>query len=134
MKKRINILIALVCLSALSLAFVGCEEPKEDKTYTVWTDTDTYANFQSQLEPIIGQTLNDGYYLRFELTNAQFDSFSSSLPNEDKHVWTESEIKKWFVGRGFDDATAKEQTSWLVTINHGCISSRTGSTVYSLLK
>jgi len=42
MKKRINILIALVCLSALSLAFVGCEEPEPNNLDGTWVGTDGY--------------------------------------------------------------------------------------------
>jgi hypothetical protein len=78
--------------------------------------------------------LNDGYYIRYEFTSSQWNTISPSLTNEDKHNWTESEIKKWFVGRGFGNSEANQEIAWLMTINHGFIASRTGSIVYMLVK
>lgn len=58
---------------------------------------------------------------------------AGNAPAEFKHNWTEDELKKYFVGRGFD-STASKTVAWLVTVNHGFVASRSGSIVYYILK
>ena len=72
-----------------------------------------------------------------ELLNSQFSTISQILENEAaelKHNWTEEELQKYFVGRGFDSQTASKTVAWLVTVNHGFVASRTGNIVYYILK
>jgi len=114
---------------AFGIMLTGCPEPSPP-TYTVWTDLMSYTEFSTAF----GTTLNDGYYLYVEFTSSEWNSISPSLTNEGKHNWTESEIKNWFIGRGFDNSLATQRTAWLMTIGHGFIASRSGSTVYLLLK
>jgi hypothetical protein len=121
--------LAALSLLAVVLFLAGCPQTTDDPTYTVWTDSVSYAEFSSQVG-----TLNDGYYVRAEMTNAQFSQMASSLTDEYRHDWTESQIYDWFIGRGFGSAEANQEKSWLVTINHGFIASRTGSVVYLLVK
>jgi len=120
----------LLGLVMAALWFVGCKhEPEPDPTYTVWTDTDTSDAFQS----VFGE-LKDGFYMRAELTNSLFNEIAPSLPNEDKHTWTENQIYDWFIGRGFGNAEANREKAWLLTINHGLIASRSGNIVYMIIK
>lgn len=133
MKKKI-ILLAVAVL--FSLAFVaGCSDSSDDgeDTYVVWTDFSSYSDFQQDFDT----TLADGYYARLDLTNAQFSEIADELNKEGaeyKHEWTQSEIKSWFVGRGFDNSTAEKESNWIATNSHGMIVCRNGNTVYYILK
>jgi hypothetical protein len=120
----------LTSLVIIVSGFIGCKQPTDSEpTYAVWTDSGTYAEFQSAFG---GATLGDGYYSRLDITNAQFSQMS--LPNEYKHDWTESQIYDWFIGRGFGSTEANREKSWLITMNHGLIASRSGNIVYMLIK
>ena len=113
------------------LAFNSCQNnSNSEDTYTVWTDLGTYSEFQSNF----GTTLNDGMYVRIELTSSQWNQVSPSLTNEGRHTWTKSQIKDWLLGRGFGNSESTKESAWMTTIDHGLIASRTGSTVYLILK
>jgi len=130
--KRLWIEILIMTL-VFGIMLIGCQteaDESREPTYTVWTDSDTYAQFQTDF----GTTLDDGYYRHSELTNTQFNQILPGLTNEYKHVWTKSQLNDWFVGRGFGNTEAKQETAWLITINHGFIASRSGSIVYMLVK
>jgi hypothetical protein len=132
--KKIWTVILLISL-VFGTILTGCkEEPEEldkpvETTYTVWTDTTTYTEFYNAFG-----ALNDGYYIHLEITNDQFNQMLPDLTNEYKHVWTESQLNNYFIGRGFGNTEAKKETAWLMTINHGFIASRSGSIVYMLIK
>jgi hypothetical protein len=111
------------------IALIGCKTEPEEPRYTVWTDSVSYAEYSSAFG-----TLNDGYYIHYEFSSSEWDKISQSATDEGKHNWTESEINKWFIGRGFGDSEANRETAWLMTINHGFIASRSGSIVDMLLK
>jgi hypothetical protein len=131
MKKRINFYFVIpVIVLLFSITIISCSEPDSEPTYTIWTDTTTYSDFASAFD----MTLNDGYYVRFTFTDSGWAEVSPSLTNEGKNKWTEDQIKKWFIEHGFSDNVANQQTAWLITIDHGFLASRTGSTVYMLLK
>jgi len=132
MKDRQFPMVTLGLILAVVLAVMGCENPETggETTYTVWTDTATYSEFQTAF----GRTLSDGYYIHFEFTSSQWNTLSPSLTNEGKHEWTESQLYDWFIGRGFGSSEANQERAWLLTIDHGFIASRTGSIVYMLLK
>jgi len=124
-------IIALIIIAFTALSLTGCPtEPDAPPTYTVWTDVITYTEFSNTFQT----TLTDGYYARMELPDAQWNQLSPSLTNEGKHNWTENQLYNYFIGRGFGSTEANQQKSWLLTIKHGFIASRTGSTVYLLLK
>jgi len=129
MKSRKLWLGILVLTLVFGTILTGCETEPSDPTYTVWTDTVSYTEFYNSFG-----TLNDGYYVHLELTSSQWSQISPSLTNEGKYEWTEDQIKKWFIGRGFGNAEANQETAWLMTISHGFIASRTGSLVYMILK
>ena len=130
MNKIIKIRFVIVMVILFVLSFTGCKTEPDDPTYTVWTDTITYSEFTSAFQA----TINDGYYVRLEITNSQWSQISPSLTNEGKYNWTENQIKNWFIGRGFGNSEANKETAWLMSINHGFIASRTGSLVYMILK
>ena len=123
-----NFKLGIVIIIIMLIIITACSEP--EPTYTVWTDTITYSEFTSSF----GTTLNDGYYVRLEFTNAQWNQISPSLTSEGRYNWEESQIKNWFIGRGFGNSEANQETAWLLSINHGFIASRTGSLVYMILK
>lgn len=117
-------LIPILFLSLL----IGCSDTYEP-VYVVWTETVSYSDYSN----IFG-TLSDGYYVRAELTDTEFEKFKPSLKNEDKRRWTEEQLNSWFIGRGFGNTEANKERSWLVTIKHGIIASRSGNIVYVLWK
>ena len=129
MNQRKTWLVMLVMALASGIILTGCKHEPSDPTYTVWTDTMSYSEFQSAFE-----TMDDGTYFRYEYTSSEWDSIKNSLTNEGKYNWTESEINKWFIGRGFGNSEANQETAWLMTIKHGFIASRSGPLVYMILK
>lgn len=129
MKRKFLVLVTIIGLACLCL--IGCSNPNNSEpTYTVWTDLGTYSEFQSTF----GTTLNDGEYLRLEFTSSQWNQISGSTTSEGRHSWTKDQIKDWFLGRGFGNYEATKESSWITTIEHGFIASRTGNTVYLILK
>lgn len=119
----------------MAIFLLGCQNgsDSEEKMYTVWTDISTSDDFQQAF----GTTLYDGKYVTVEFSNSQFSQIAQTLKNEgaeSKHNWTEEELKKYFIGRGFDSNTASKTVAWLVTVNHGFVASRTGNIVYYILK
>ena len=132
MKNRKLSFIMVLALLFTSLSLIGCQNNTDDDedTYTVWTDVGTYSEFQSTFNT----TLDDGMYVRLEFSASQWSQISGSLTSEGKHSWTKSQIKDWLVGRGFGDSESTKESAWMTTIDHGVIASRTGSTVYYILK
>jgi len=129
MNKTLKIKFLTLIVVLIALTFIGCETEPNDPTYTVWTDTISYSEYLS----IFG-TLGDGYYIRYEFTSVEWSQISQNLTSEGRHNWSESQIRNWFIGRGFGNSEANRETAWLLTINHGFIASRTGSLVYMILK
>ena len=72
-------------------------------------------------------------YTRFNISESGWAQLSSSLGSTGKHTWDKAQIKEWFIGRGFGEAEATQETAWLTTSDHGMIASRTGNTVYYIL-
>lgn len=79
-----------------------------------------------QFENAFGITLDDNQYVRLEFTDEMWNQIKPSLTNDGKH--------DWLIGRGFGDSEANKESSWLATIEHGFLASRTGNTVYLILK
>ncbi len=126
MKHKLSSLIVLVILAITAITFQSCSS----ETYTIWTETDSYSEFISSFE----RTLDDGYYLKLELSSSQWEDFSKSLTNVDRHKWGESSIKNWLSNHGFDDSKAQKEASWFTTINHGFLVVRQGSQVHFIVK
>lgn len=125
MKKTYH-LLTIVVLLMTAISFLSCGDEK----YTVWTDTETYTQFYNSSQV----TIEDGYYLRIEITNEQWKELSKSLTNEVQHRWSEAEIKKWLIGCGFGQTEATKESSWLVMTNHGILVAREGNLVYEIVK
>lgn len=121
--KKLFILLAAVLMT---VCFQSCSDDK----YTVWTETKTYSDFQNHFNT----TLEDGYYKRLEITNAQWEQIGPNLTSEGKHRWSEEEIKKWLIGNGFGNDEARKESSWLAMVNHGFIVTRDHNLVYMILK
>jgi hypothetical protein len=120
-------ILAIILVFGIMLS--SCDLEPDDPTYTVWTDLITYTEYYNAFG-----SLSDGYYIRYEFTSSEWNSISPSLTSEGRNNWTESQIKNWFIGRGFGNTEANQETAWLMTINHGFIASRSGSIVYMILK
>ena len=73
-------------------------------------------------------------YVRLEFTSAQWEQIESYATSEGQHYWSKDKIKDWLIGRGVGDYEATKESSWLTTIDHGYIASRTGNTVYYIIK
>lgn len=123
MKKKI---LGLVVSILVLVFFNGCKN-YVDESYTVWTDVGTYSEFIRAFNT----TLNDGMYVRVEFTNSQWNQIKSSLKEK---YWSQDKIKDWLIGRGFGDYEANKESSWLTTIDHGFIASRTGNIVYFIMR
>jgi hypothetical protein len=52
----------LVILILFGLILTGCPQEPSEKTYTVWTFTESYSEYSGTFG-----TLNDGYYRRIEI-------------------------------------------------------------------
>ena len=128
MKKNLLFLIVV-----FGLLFTGCpEDPPEEvePIYGIWTDVMTYTAFTTYYPSI---TLDDGYYIRSSIPDSDFNKMN--LPNKDKNLWTEKQINEWFTLRDFTKTEADKATSWLIKdVNHGVIFSRSGNTVYMIIK
>ena len=122
MKKVLFIIAVFVAVSSLQ----SCSEEK----YTVWTDTVTYAQFEQSFQT----SLEDGYYKKIEITNEQWEQIAPNLTSNEEHRWSESEIKKWLIGYGFDETKATKESSWLVMTKHGFLVTREGNFVHLILK
>ncbi len=126
-----NLLFFGIFFAAMFL--LGCQNgDSDDAMHTVWTYVSSYSDY----EKMFNDTLYDGYYKYLEFSNEQFSQMESILAaqNDYRHNWTESQIKKYFIGRGFDSETAAKRAAWLVTVNHGFVASRSGDIVYYILK
>lgn len=121
--KKLFILLAVV---SMTICFQSCSDEK----YTVWTETGSYSEFQNYFNT----TLEDGYYKRLEITNAQWEQIGPNLTSEGRHRWSEEEIKKWLIGNGFGNDEARKESSWLVMTNHAFLVTRDGNLVYMILK
>ena len=118
----------IILYAFFMLCFSGCKHSVD--SFTVWIDFSTYSEF----ETAFSTTLNDGMYIRSDFTSEAWKTISASLTNEGKHIWSKSQIKDWFIGRGFGDSEATQETAWLTSTEHGFIASRSGNTVYYILK
>lgn len=98
--------------------------------YTVWTETETYSEFQS----VFNTTLGEGNYKKLEITNAQWEQIIPNLTSEGRHRWRESEIKKWLIGYGFGEYEATKESSWLAMTDHGLLVVRENDFVHFILK
>ena len=132
MKQKSFVVLLLVgfCFAILSCSSPTNSSTPSEETYTVWTDLSTYSEFQS----LFNTTLNDGMYSRLEFTTSQWNQISGALTNEGRHSWTKNQIKDWLIGRGLGDAESTQESAWFATIDHGFLASRTGNTVYYMLK
>lgn len=127
MKQKLSILALAIFLSVVALFMSSCVfEP----TYTVWTETDTYAEYIDAF----GGTLNDGYFIKYELTYSQWYQITKNLSDDGRHFWGKTSIKTWFMEKGFSQDKATETASWLVNVDHGLVVKRSGSLVYLILK
>lgn len=124
--KKLFSLLTFVILSLTAISFQSC---KDDK-FTVWTETETYSQFETYFKT----TLSDGHYIRWEVTDEQWEQIVPELTSEGKHRWKEEDIKKWLIGNGFGESEAQKESSWLAVTKHGFIASRDGNWVYLLLK
>lgn len=122
MKKFLFIIAVFVTV----FIFPSCSEEK----YTVWTDTGTYAQFEQSFQT----SLEDGFYTKVEFTNEQWEQIAPNLKSEEEHRWSESEIKKWLIGYGFDESKATKESSWLVMTKHGFLVTREGNFVHLIVK
>ena len=124
--KKLFHLLSIVILLINAISFQSCSDAK----YTVWTETETYSQFQSEFNT----TLEDGYHKKVEITNAQWEQIGPQLTSEGRHRWSETEIKKWLIGYGFGEYEATKESSWLVMTDHGFLVTREGNFVHLILK
>ena len=128
-------MIMLLSLSACNTpASNNTQKPEQEKKYTVWTNRSPYKEFKDGFKEV----LEDGEYLYAKYTPENWQKVLENITNNSnwgRRSWTEQEIRDWFLDHGFDKKTATERATWLIkTVEHGLIASRTGITVYYLIK
>ncbi len=126
MKNKHCSMFTLVILLATFFVLQSCSNEK----YTIWTDSVTYSEFQTAFQ----SSINDGYYIRLEISDSQWSEIGKQLGSEGRHSWNEETIKKWLISNGFGESEATKESSWFALINHGFIASRDGNMVYLILK
>lgn len=126
MKRLFTLVSALAILCVTAISFQSCTDEK----YTVWTETETYTEFQNAFQA----TLQDGHYVRYELSKEEWAIISKNLTSEGRHKWDEETIKKWLIGNGFGETEARKESSWFVLVDHGFIVVRDKNLVYLILK
>ncbi len=125
MKKFIFKLFPVVLL-AMFFSLQSCGPEK----YTVWTASSTYDEFRTAFN----MTLEDGTYSKAEIKPELWGTISKQLTSEGRHSWDEATIQKWLYSNGFGYAESSKEASWFALIEHGFIASRSGNTVYFMLK
>ncbi|MBQ0090567.1 MAG: hypothetical protein KBT27_14675 [Prevotellaceae bacterium] len=128
-KKTFFSILTLVLLLFVAMVLPSCKD-KGEETYTVWTETDTYSQFQSAFQT----TLNDGYYIRVEITQSQWEQIGPKLGSNGRHNWDQAAIKKWLISNGFGESEANKESSWLALVGHGFLAVRSGNLVYIIVK
>ena len=119
-------LIALV----FSIFFIGCDMEPDTKTYTVYINIFTFSSSHSTFG-----SLQDGYFLREQLSQIDFNwEKSNNFKNSSPNIWTEDQIYSFLIGWGFSNNQARNESSWLASVNHGLIASRVGEYLYIILK
>lgn len=127
MKNKFLHSIIVIISFFTTLSFHSCSEDR----YTIWTETTTYSDFRRDFQT----SLDDGYYIRSEISNSQWEEqISKNLTREGRHKWDEATIKKWFISNGFGEREATKESSWFALIDHGFLASRHGNQVYMILK
>ena len=116
------------------LVISGCQFDTDpiytDPTYTVWTSTVSYYEFEE-----VFRNLEHGYYFTFEISNKEWDeNYAPVLEPSSSLNLTEAQIKDWLMMCGFGSIESSRETSWIISVNHGSIVSRNGSYVYMIIK
>ena len=126
MKRLFTLLVTFVSLCVTAISIQSCSDGK----YTVWTDTVTYAEFQTAFQT----TLGDGNYIKIEIGPTTWEEMAKGLTSEGRHRWDEATIKKWFISYGFGETEARRESSWLTIVDHGLVIVRNGDIVNMILK
>jgi len=129
--KKLWLGIVLVMMLVFGIILTGCPaELDEPATYTVWTGSFNFSSTDSDFG-----SLQDGYFLHKELTQTSFNwEKENNFQNKSQYVWTEDQLYSYFIGMGFSSTTAKTESKWLISVNHGLIGVREGSTLRLILK
>lgn len=126
MKKTFFKFISLFIFIVLVFFLQSCNNEK----YTVWTDIAYYSDWVASG----GQTIQEGNYVKVELTSSYWEEMSKTLTNEGKHRWDEATIKKWLIGNGFGETEATREAAWLSLVNHGMILHHDNNMIHLILK
>jgi hypothetical protein len=123
--------VILVSILVFVIFLIGCEvEPEEPVVYTVWTGAFNFSSTDS----VFG-TMTDGFYRKKEITNSEFEwEIENNFKNSSQFEWTEEQLFSYLIGWGFSETNAEEETAWLVSVSHGYIGTRSGSTLYMIIK
>lgn len=124
--KRVIHTLCILTIVLLTTFLQSCSEEK----YTVWTTTMEYYEFIEATNI----TIDDGYYIRYELSSSEWETIAKSLTKEGKHRWDEATIKKWLISYGFGETESVKESSWFAVIEHGFLVMRNGSQVSFILK
>ncbi len=84
--KRVIHTLCILTIVLLTTFLQSCSEEK----YTVWTTTMEYYEFIEATNI----TIDDGYYIRYELSSSEWETIAKSLTKEGKKRWDEATIKK----------------------------------------
>ena len=112
---------------------IGCETEPDDPTYKVWIGT---FDFSTVTTDDYWGNLEDGQYKRGVIINDSGFEWerSHNFKDSPENIWTKDQIYSYFIGLGFSSNIAKQESEWLISINHGAVGSRKGESLNMILK
>lgn len=126
MKTKFFTFIAFLVLCVTAMTFQSCTAEK----YTVWTDNISVYEFENAF----GLTIEDGMYVKTPISLSDWEKLSQYLEKDGRHSWDEATIKKWLISIGFGEAESTKEAAWFALNDHGLLASRSGGSIYFLLK
>jgi len=130
MKSRKLLMGIFLITLVFGIMLTGCDMEPDEPTYSIYTRTFIF----SSTNPIFGD-LPSGYYKSFEITRTDFNwERANNFQNVSPSLWTEDQIISFLISWGFDNATAKQEASRIISFNHFMIGVRDGSNLRLMIK
>jgi len=124
-------LTVLVMALFLSLTFIGCGGVE---TYTIWTGTITYSDFQVNFGQEIKST--KGYMCadNLDVTESQRDKYVAALSGNKENLWTEEDLANYIKSLVFTDEQAASLASRIISKDYCWMAVRDEDTVTLIIK
>ena len=125
------------------LVFTACSlstEEDEDKTYTIYTYSGTYDEFEENRTCLSISAIDKGKEDMKELSAENWLLAEGMIANysAEKHTWTKESIRAYFLGWGLSAEKTEMYTKWLGEKDHVLFykrsGDRSGDTMFYLIK